>query len=705
MTPRSRLRFHLPLDGARLLRARGRIRDYLHHHLVAQDEIEGVVQAMEEAMTNSVRHSGACDDMLVELQFVAQDLIVDVKDHGVGFQVGAVDWQARPDPLALGGRGLFMMRDLMDELTLRVDGGLEVRMVKRGLVPAVATAATGNGHRSRAARPDYLEARRLAMLEEIEEGFFDLDWEYRVVYMNRAAEGAFGIPREEVLGRVLWEVWPVASDHDTGRRCRAAMELGENSIGEVHSGLTGLWLELRIYPTTSGLCVYAREIGARKRKEAERDQYLGALRDSEQRLRLHVEHSPMGVVEWSTEFVITRWAGEAQRIFGWNEEEALGRHIMDLRMIHEDDVPAVQRTMVRLTDGSSPHVVSSNRNCTKDGRVIECTWYNSVVSDADGRMISVMSLVLDETQRKLAEARKTLQNRVLEGTRTILETALDSGSDEDLGRACLEVAAAISGSRIGFIAEIGDDGLLRDVAISDSGWQACALSEAARRGPFAGGVPHGLYGAAMARGETLLTNSPADHPASAGVPDGHPPLTAFLGVPLVKAGRVVGVLGVGNREGGYGDDERFALEGLAPAIVQAFESKRAKAAAEARSVEVSLAHERLAAALSTIDEALFILDRQGRVAFANRNALERWGCDETVLGTSYRNVCPGDAGAVAEANRRRALEEGRPVAFGVQDPHTGLWYEERDYPCPEGVTVVWSPAAAEPSAVMRAVWE
>jgi two-component system CheB/CheR fusion protein len=59
--------------------------------------------------------------------------------------------------------------------------------------------------------------------------------------------------------------------------------------------------------------------------------------------------------------------------------------------------------MARLSDGVSRQVVSSNRNYTRDGRVIHCTWYNSVLLDEQGQMASVQSLVLDITERKAAE--------------------------------------------------------------------------------------------------------------------------------------------------------------------------------------------------------------------------------------------------------------------------------------------------------------
>ena len=79
------------------------------------------------------------------------------------------------------GRGLFIIAKLMDSLELRIDGGLEVRMT-RACVPsrAVEPAPSGSdvGHK---------DARTRAMLEEIEEAFFALDWQYRYVYVNEMA--------------------------------------------------------------------------------------------------------------------------------------------------------------------------------------------------------------------------------------------------------------------------------------------------------------------------------------------------------------------------------------------------------------------------------------------------------------------------------------------------------------------------------------
>jgi type I restriction enzyme M protein len=168
------------------------------------------------------------------------------------------------------------------------------------------------------------------------------------------------------------------------------------------------------------------------------------------------------------------------------------------------------------------------------------------------------------------------RTRVLDGVKTILAAALTSPREEDLGRTCLSVAEEVTDSTFGFIGELGSDGLLRDIAISDAGREACAMKDpSGERRPPEGFKLHGLYGEVLTDGQSLYTNAPSQHPASIGTPAGHPPLTALLGAPLKLGARTIGLIAVGNREDGYRDEQREALEELAAAVVQAFERTRA----------------------------------------------------------------------------------------------------------------------------------
>ena len=67
----------------------------------------------------------------MSLRFEETDLVAEVKDRGRGFETSLLDLKSKPDLNAPGGRGLFLMEQLMDDLAVRCDGGAEIRAVKR----------------------------------------------------------------------------------------------------------------------------------------------------------------------------------------------------------------------------------------------------------------------------------------------------------------------------------------------------------------------------------------------------------------------------------------------------------------------------------------------------------------------------------------------------------------------------------------------
>ena len=171
-----RLAFRLPLDAARLLRARQRIRDYLYQHDVNGAAVDDVVLALEEAMSNAVLHSGSGEDLEVGLWFEEADLITEVRDHGRGFDVNSFDPSKPPDPLKSHGRGLFLISRLMDDLQLRCEAGLEVRAVKRGLLDVQApSGAAGLAYKAPGAQM-HRDLRQRALLDEMPEAYAALDW-------------------------------------------------------------------------------------------------------------------------------------------------------------------------------------------------------------------------------------------------------------------------------------------------------------------------------------------------------------------------------------------------------------------------------------------------------------------------------------------------------------------------------------------------
>jgi signal transduction histidine kinase len=216
----------------------------------------------------------------------------------------------------------------------------------------------------------------------------------------------------------------------------------------------------------------------------------------------------------------------------------------------------------------------------KDGGRFWADAFITALRNEAGHLRGFVKITRDITERKRTEAKILRQTAVLEGINRIFQDALRCETEEDLGRTCLAVAEAVTASKFGFLGEINPTtGLLNDIAISDPGWEVCRIepSSGSRRPPLHFQI-HGIYGRVLLDGRGFFTNDPETHPDRIGVPAGHPPLTAFLGVPFVRDGQTFGMVGVGNRDGGYGQEELEALEALAPAMVEAISRNRAEAA-------------------------------------------------------------------------------------------------------------------------------
>jgi len=138
------------------------------------------------------------------------------------------------------------------------------------------------------------------------------------------------------------------------------------------------------------------------------------LRVAHERLMFHVEHSPLAVLAWDKDWRLTRWAGRAEAIFGWRAEELLGKTWADWQFVHPEDMQKVKQIAQELVEGRAYSNVCRNRNLAKDGRVVHCEWFNSVLHDEQGRVLSMLSFVQDVSEQVRAEAALQQLNAELE---------------------------------------------------------------------------------------------------------------------------------------------------------------------------------------------------------------------------------------------------------------------------------------------------
>ncbi|TFZ07883.1 ATP-binding protein [Ramlibacter humi] len=99
------------------------------------------------------------------------------------------------------------------------------------------------------------------VLESITEGFVAVDADWRFTYVNRAAEGLYGRPRENMLGRSLWDVFPEVASSAFEEPFRRAMRERVALTVEGPYNPLAAWFEVNIYPVASGgLSLYFRDV-------------------------------------------------------------------------------------------------------------------------------------------------------------------------------------------------------------------------------------------------------------------------------------------------------------------------------------------------------------------------------------------------------------------------------------------------------------
>ena len=114
------------------------------------------------------------------------------------------------------------------------------------------------------------EARVSRILEAMPTAFFSVDADWRFTYVNGEAERLLGHPREDLVGGVLWELFPAAVGSEFERSYRSAVEGSVPVTFDAYypEPLNG-WYEVRAWPSPEGLSVYFVDVTSRREAQEE----------------------------------------------------------------------------------------------------------------------------------------------------------------------------------------------------------------------------------------------------------------------------------------------------------------------------------------------------------------------------------------------------------------------------------------------------
>jgi two-component system cell cycle sensor histidine kinase/response regulator CckA len=250
--------------------------------------------------------------------------------------------------------------------------------------------------------------KNLALLQGITEGTTDAvfvkDQQGRYLMINTSGARLLGKEVKDVIGKDDSELFSPEVGRAIMKRDREVMQSSATQTYEEFGTAAGV---TRLYLATKGpfrdpsgrvigLLGICRDITDRKRAEEE-------IRQSQQKLQMHIENTPLAVVEWDLNFRVAAWNPAAERIFGYTKEEAIGQHAYFI--VPPEIRPGVDEVWRQLLGKRAGKQGNANDNVTKSGRTISCEWYNTPLVDDAGRVLGVASLVQDVTERERAEAK------------------------------------------------------------------------------------------------------------------------------------------------------------------------------------------------------------------------------------------------------------------------------------------------------------
>ncbi len=242
------------------------------------------------------------------------------------------------------------------------------------------------------------------ILNNIGDPVFVKDEQSRILLVNDAFCSIFNIERDAVIGKTLAESVSAEERESFLQIDKHVLATGIENVNEETLTLAGeksrtiSTKKTRFIDVAGNIFLIGiiRDVTERKKIDEE-------IRMAHQRLTTHLNNSPLAVVEWDKDFFVAKWSAQAEKIFGWTESEAMGKQLIDLNLVYEEDISSTDAIASELRTGKVKSNKIINRNNTKTGKVIYCQWYNSVLQSADGEVETVLSLIQDVTESKRAD--------------------------------------------------------------------------------------------------------------------------------------------------------------------------------------------------------------------------------------------------------------------------------------------------------------
>ena len=225
------------------------------------------------------------------------------------------------------------------------------------------------------------------ILESFTDAFCEVTSDWTVIYWNKEAERLLSMPREDIIGKNLWDVYQDAIPLKFHTEYHRAVRENVSVRFEEYFSPKDVWLEVAAFPSGNGLSVYFKDITERKRATDLLTKETKKYNDL-----FNLNPLPQWVyASDSLRFLDVNEAAIAQ--YGYSREEFLAMTIADIRP--PADVPVLNQILLAQVRPGLAGIYDV-RHAKKNGQIIDVIVASNSIS-FDGREAR-MVVVFDRTK-------------------------------------------------------------------------------------------------------------------------------------------------------------------------------------------------------------------------------------------------------------------------------------------------------------------
>jgi PAS domain S-box-containing protein len=505
--------------------------------------------------------------------------------------------------------------------------------------------------------------RYAELFENAPDGYVVTDLHGIVKQANRSFAEMVELQRDFSVGMPLARFVFSDDNKEYFRQLGRIYNLGSARDWELrfqHRDGTIIWTSINIATVSDsegpGLRWLIRDISARKRFEDVLRRYE-LLSTYTRDIILFIRGDDGRVLEANT---------AAVKAYGYSHEELLALSIEDLRAHNARSEMSEQKAKAQ-----SEGILFETVHQRRDGSIFP------VEVSSRGEMIggvqTLVSVIRDITRRKQTEA-------IIHARLTLLEFAASHSTEELLVKAIDEIGS-LTMSSIGFFHFVNKD----QNALSLQTWstktveQFCSAEGKGKHYPIEAA---GVWVDYIHAKAPVIHNDYASLPHHKGLPDGHPPVTREMVVPIMRSGRVVAILGVGNKPDDYTLEDVEVAAYLADV---AWEITSRKVAED----QLRKAYDNLHTTLESITDGFFSVDREWGITYMNKSGAKMLGFEtDDPLGKVLWELFPKAVDLEFYRLYHLAAESNSPVHFEEYYPAPlRKWWECHAYPSSDGLSV------------------